>query len=72
MTNPLVRKKSLETILSSFTKVVDDLRVLQHTNTQSIKRYDDQILAYNVLKDQATEENAKAASVEAKINSLLE
>lgn len=66
------KKKSLDQILSSFTKVVEDLRVLQDVNKESIKRYEDQILAYNVLKEKTEAESAKAASVEAKINSLLE
>jgi hypothetical protein len=65
------KKKSLDAILSSFTKVVDDLRVLQRSNQEDIERYDNQILTLNALKEQRETESSRASKVEEKINSLL-
>jgi adenylosuccinate lyase len=66
------RKKSLDSILSSFTKVIDDLQVLQEGNSKDIKRYDDEILARQVLKERLEVESGRALKVQEKINSLLE
>ncbi len=72
MTNPLAKKKSLQTILSSFNKVVEDLRVLQVKNCEVIIHNNNKIEAIQAETNLLQQENLKAESVEAKINSLLE
>jgi hypothetical protein len=67
----MFKKKSLESILSTFTKTVEDLRVLQDDNFDEIAENNvklEELAAKNVA---LVNENARAAKVEEKINSLL-
>jgi hypothetical protein len=67
----MFKKTSLESILSTFTKTVEDLRVLQDDNFDEIAENNvklEELAAKNVA---LVNENARAAKVEEKINSLL-
>jgi hypothetical protein len=70
--NSLFKKKSLDSILSSFTKVVEDLKVLQQDNAKAI--YRNEAVINNLKTENLTleSESERASKVQDKINSLLE
>jgi hypothetical protein len=65
------KKKSLESILSTFTKTVEDLGVLQEFNFRDIENNTKSIDALTAINNRLRTENERAAKVEEKINSLL-
>lgn len=67
----LNRQKTLEGILSSFTKVVEDLRVLQLQNNEKVDRNQaaiDRLMAQNTS---LSTEASRAKTIEENITKLL-
>jgi hypothetical protein len=67
----LFKKKSLDSILSSFTKVTQDLRDLQVVNANQMGLIDAKIEALCGERGVLSEELDKAAKVEEKLIALL-
>jgi hypothetical protein len=65
-------KKTLASIQSSFTKIVEDLRVLQSENYGQIAQNNEKIEELSNANLALVGENEKAKRFEDKLNSLLE
>lgn len=63
--------KSLETILSNFTKVVDDLRELQVENAKVAAQNTTKIVELEAENKALAEESEKALNVQKKVEALI-
>lgn len=71
MNNPL-KKKTLDSILSGLTKVVEDLRVLQDQNRNNMDSIQVQLETLAGQHQVLESENERALRVQEKIKTLLE
>lgn len=64
-------RKSLETILSSFTKTLDDLDNLQRINAGKVAKNEVQLSILRQENEELNEEGNQAAKVHAKLAELI-
>lgn len=64
-------RKSLETILSSFTKTLNDLEALQSANAKEVAENEVKLSALRLENHELNEEGNQAAKVHAKLTELV-